>query len=211
MPAIAEVLRGLYGSWRLLLLDRHGILAFEGTRHAALRSFWVAPLALPLAVAASVIPIAGDHAARRGIALTLADSTLSWLLPLIVIYALVRWYGRGERFWLLLAALNWSQVPQGLLALLATGLFAGAGLLVDAGSLPDSPTASALAGVVLDQLAVLVYLGAIFYEWFVAWITLEAGVALPTAAVLFDLVIGYGVSAGLDWLRLALGLSGHGA
>jgi len=211
MPALAEVLRGLYGSWRLLLLDRHGVLAFDGTRQAALRSFWVALLSLPLAVAANAIPIVGVDVPRHGVSIALLDSTLSWLLPLIVIYALVRWYGRGERYWLLLTALNWSQVPQGLLGLLATGLFAVAALLVAPDQLQGEPTATALTGLVLQQLGLLVYLGAIFYEWFVAWTTLEAGIALPTAAVLFDLVIGYGIGYGIDQLLLALAPVAHGA
>jgi hypothetical protein len=213
MPALAEALRGLYGAWRLLLLDRHGILAFEGSRQAALRSFWVAVLSLPLAVAANFIPIGkGEEGIMpRGIGMILADCMLSWLLPLIVIYVLVRWYGRSDRYWLLLAALNWSQVPQAVLYLISTALFLGAGQLVDPDAVQGAAGTAALAGGVMALLAMLLFAGIIFYEWFIAWIALEAGVALPTAAVLFDLVIGYGVTYGLDRLALLLEQSGHGA
>jgi hypothetical protein len=50
MPSITEILRSLYGAWRLLVVDRHGILAFDGTRSAALRSFWVAVVMLPIII-----------------------------------------------------------------------------------------------------------------------------------------------------------------
>jgi len=201
MPAIGELLRNLWGAWRLLLLDRHGILAYDGSRQAALRSFWVVLLSLPIsALTVALLLASGNEGLANGLASLAADCTIAWLLPLLVIYALVRWYGRGERYWLLLTALNWSQVPQGLLGLLRVGLLIGAGVLIGPDSAPDTASASVLIGVVIVQLAWLVYIAIVFYEWFVAWIALEAGFALPTAAVLFDLVINYGLSYGIDQL-----------
>lgn len=208
MPGMAEVLRGLWGSWRLLILDRHGIQAFEGSRPAALRSFWVVLLLLPLTAITTSILIASDQeSASHGLISAIANCSIAWVLPLIVIYGLVRWYGRGERFWLLLSALNWSQIVQGLLGLLSVALTAGAKLLVGPDVAQGTPTAAMLTGVVLAQLGLLVTLGTIFYEWFVAWISLEAGIALPTAAVLIDLVIGFGINYGIDHLLPAA----HGA
>ena len=211
MPGIGEILRSLYGAWRLLVLDRHGILAFDGTRSAALRSFWVGLVVLPLIIALDAIPAGQgeEGGARLNIWLLLADCILRWLLPLIVFYGLIRWYGRGERYWLLVAALNWSQIPQSLLLLLEAGLFLGAGHFVDLRTLQGGNELMTLAGNAMALLGLLIYIAVNFYEWFVAWIALEAGIALPTAVLLFDLVIGYAIDYGFDHFFSVLTQSGH--
>ena len=201
MPGIGEILRSLYGAWRLLVLDRHGILAFDGTRSAALRSFWVGLVVLPLIIALDAIP--AGQGEEGGTRLNI------WLLPLIVFYGLIRWYGRGERYWLLVAALNWSQIPQSLLLLLEAGLFLGAGHFVDLRTLQGGNELMTLAGNAMALLGLLIYIVVNFYEWFVAWIALEAGIALPTAVLLFDLVIGYAIDYGFDHFFSVLKQSGH--
>jgi hypothetical protein len=211
MPRLGEILRSLYGAWRLLILDRHGILAFDGTRSAAVRSFWVAVVVLPLIIALDTIPpVQGNGgAARLNLWLLVADFILRWLLPLIVFYGLIRWYGRGERYWLLVAVLNWSQIPQALLLLLETALLLGAGRLVDLHTLQGGTELTTMAGNGMALLALLIYVAVYFYEWFVSWIALEAGIALPTAVLLFDLVIGYAIDYGFDRFFPVLTQSGH--
>ncbi|HUK09689.1 MAG TPA: hypothetical protein VLX09_17585 [Stellaceae bacterium] len=211
MPSIAEILRSLYGAWRLLVVDRHGILAFDGTRSAALRSFWVAIVVLPVIIALDVTVGQDDTVvAPHGIWLLLANCVLRWVLPLIVFYWLIRWYGRGDRYWLLVAALNWSQIPQILLSLLETGLFLGAKQFVDLGTMQGATEIATIAGGAMALSALLVHFIVInFYEWFVAWIALEAGFALPTAVLLFDLVIGNGIDYGFDHFLPVLAQSAH--
>src|SRR5581483_106510 len=178
----------------------------------ALRSFWVVAITLPQYLASNAIPLArpGAQGLPRDLVANLADYALSWLLPLVVIYALVLWYGRAERYWLLLSALNWSQVPQALASLAMTALFLGAGILVDPEAAQAAMTVPAAIGHLMALVGMLLFVGLILYEWYVAWVALEAGVALPIAAVLLDIVIGYGVGYGIDHLMLLL-KTGHWA
>jgi len=67
-----------------------------------------------------------------------------------------------------------------------------------------------LAGNAMALLGLLIYVAVNFYEWFVAWIALEAGIALPTAVLLFDLVLGYAIDYGFDHFFPVLTQSGHG-
>jgi len=54
VPA-SEVARSLYAVWRLLNWDSGAIRYFDGTRGAAIRSFWAAAIGAPLyAVIAAV-------------------------------------------------------------------------------------------------------------------------------------------------------------
>jgi len=206
MPGLAEILRSLHGAWRLLLLDRRAITAFDPSPHAALRSFWVVVVTLPLYLANTAISLdpTGELSTTRGLLADLVDYALSWVIPLIVFYALVRWYGRGERFWLLVSALNWTQIIQAVGSLIATGLFLAAGTLVDPNAVESAPAVPTLIAGLVALLAMFLFAAMLAYEWYVAWVTLEAGVALPTAAVLFDLVIGIGVSYGIDHALLLL-------
>jgi len=198
MSMMSAILRGLHGSWRLLMLDSRGLAYFESTPRGALTSFWAMLLVLPLDLAVRAIDIAvpsGDMPPEsRNLGLHLALYVIGWLLPLIIIYALVRWYGRGDRFWLFLSALNWSQVLQGIGMLLFTGLLAGTGSLVDLGAVAQAPPLNAVVGAFAALLAMGIFVVIYGYEWYVAWVSLEAGVALPIIVVLLDFVTGAGLS-----------------
>jgi len=200
MPDITEVLRSLWGVWRLLLLDRRGIQAFDGTRATGLRSFWVALLLLPiLALGTTVLVASGIESAALAVVEALAGITVAWLLPLLVMYGVVKWYGRGERYWLLLTALNWSQVPQELLGLLRIGLLVAAVSLIGGpDAVPDRTSTTFLVAALMANLERVIYYAAIFYEGFIAWNALESGLALPIAVTLLDAVITEGISYGID-------------
>jgi len=194
MLPLSAILRGLYGAWRLLRLDANGLSYFEATPRGALKSFWAMLLVLPLDLAVRAIDIAvpsGDMPAEsRNLGIHLALYVIGWLAPLVIIYVLVRWYGRGDRFWLFLSALNWSQVLQGIGMLLFTGLLAGTSSLVDMGAVAEAPPANAVIGAFAALLAMGIFVVVYGYEWYVAWVSLEAGVALPIIVVLLDFVTG---------------------
>lgn len=198
MGAVAEILRALYGAWRLLLLDPHGLAAFDATPRGALKSFWAMLVVLPLDLAVRAIDLAvpgGDLPEEsRSLGIHLALYVAGWLAPLIIVYGLVRWYGRGDRFWLFLAALNWSQVLQGVGMLLFTALLAGTSSLVDMNAVADAPPVNAILAAIAALLAMGVFVLVYGYEWYVSWVSLEAGVALPIIVVLLDFVTGAGLS-----------------
>lgn len=197
MRAVAAVLRALHGAWRLLLLDSRGLAAFDGTPKGALASFWAMLVVLPLDLAVRAIelsvPMTDTPTEPPGIGIHLALYAIDWLVPVALVFALVRWYGRGDRFWLFLSALNWSQVLQTVGALLVQALLAATTSLVDVSAVANAPPLNAVLGAVAALLAMAIFVLIYAYEWYVSWVSLEAGIALPTIVVLLDLVTGAGL------------------
>lgn len=197
MRAVAAVLRALHGAWRLLLLDPRGLAAFDGTPKGALTSFWAMLVVLPLdlAVRAIELSVPADDTATEPpvLGVHLALYVIDWLVPVVIVFALVRWYGRGDRFWLFLSALNWSQVLQTIGALLVQSLLAATTTLVDVSAMATAPPLNAVVGALAALMAMAIFVLIYAYEWYVAWVSLEAGIALPTIVVLLDLVTGAGL------------------
>ena len=203
MPSLAEIRRALHGAWRLLLLDTRGLADFDGSRSGGLRSFWAMAFVLPLEVAIAAIDELGptsDALPPHSEALQLGGAMLAWPLLLLVIYALARWYGRAERFWLFAATYNWTQIPLTIAVLLLVGMLTAASHFVDLSTLPTASGALALVGWTVVVLSAGIKLGLYAYEWYVAWVSLDAGVALPIIVVLLDIVSG----VALDKLSIAL-------
>jgi hypothetical protein len=198
MRAVAAVLRALHGAWRLLLLDSRGLAAFDGTPKGALASFWAMLVVLPLDLAVRAIalsvPVGDTDSEPPGIGLHLALYVIDWLVPVALVFILVRWYGRGDRFWLFLSALNWSQVLQSVGTLLVQALLAATTSLVDVSAVANAPPLNAVVGALAALMAMAIFVLIYAYEWYVSWVSLEAGIALPTIVVLLDLVTGASLS-----------------
>ncbi len=198
MRTVAAILRALHGAWRLLLLDSRGLAAFDGTPKGALASFWAMLVVLPLDLAVRAIelsvPMADTPAEPPGIGIHLVLYVIGWLVPVALVFALVRWYGRGDRFWLFLCALNWSQVLQSIGTLIVQALLVTTTSLVDVTAVASAPPLNAVVGALAALIAMAVFVLIYAYEWYVSWVSLEAGIALPTIVVLLDLVTGAGLS-----------------
>ncbi|HKF72679.1 MAG TPA: hypothetical protein VKB68_13075 [Stellaceae bacterium] len=198
MPSLAEIWRALHGAWRLAFLDTRGLADFDGSRSGGLRSFWAIALVLPLTVASIAIKQffpGSEPAAPHNDLVELAGSLVAWLVLMAVMYGLVVWYGRVERFWLFVASYNWTQVPLTAVILLSVALFAGTSALVDPNA--DAETTPILASSVAHiafGIAFTLQLGTLVYEWYVAWAALDSGVPLPIIVVLLDVVMGLGLS-----------------
>ena len=198
MPSLAEIWRALQGAWRLAFLDARGLADFDGSRSGGLRSFWAIALVLPLTVASIAIKqfIPGSEpAAPHNNLVELVGSLAAWVALIAVIYGLVAWHGRVERFWLFVSTYNWTQVPLAVVILLSVTLFAGTSGLVDPNA--DAETAPILAWSIAHVtvgIALTLQLGTLVYEWYVAWVALDSGVPLPIIVVLLDIVMGLGLS-----------------
>jgi hypothetical protein len=203
MPSLAEIWRTLHGAWRLLLLDTRGLGQFDGSRTGGLRSFWAIACVLPLNIAMTVIEEIGPteqvlppHSA----VLQLVGGMLAWPLLLLIMFGLAGWYGRAERFWLFVSTYNWIQIPLALAGLLIVVLFTAAGSLVDLSAPGSASGAAALVAGAAVLLALALRVAIYAYEGYVAWISLDAGIALPIIVVLLDVVSGLA----LDKLSIAL-------
>lgn len=204
MPSLAEIRRALHGAWRFLLIDPRALGDFDGSRSGALRSFWAAAVVLPLSVAASAIPLppVGDTPEpTRNLALDTIGVAIGWAALLVLIYALLRWYGRTDRFWLFVCTYNWTQIPQALASVLIALLVAAALNLVNFDSMASTPTGPAIAAGVAILLTRLLRVAVFAYEWYVAWVSLEAGILIPIIVVLLDFALGMSI------LKLTAGIA----
>jgi hypothetical protein len=199
MPSLAEIWRTFHGAWRLLLLDTRGLADFEGSRGGGLRSFWSVAIVLPLTFAIIAIeqsgPVSGEPAAVHNTLVDLTGLVLAWLLLMVVMYGLVSWHGRSDRFWLFVSTYNWTQVPLAVVILVSAALVAAASGLVDFNA--DAPSGSTLEWSVARiafGIAVTLRLGTLAYEWYVSWVSLDSGFALPIIVVLLDIVMGVGLT-----------------
>lgn len=191
MPSLAEIRRAFYGAWRLLVLDAKGLSYFQGDRKGALRSFWVLAIVLPLAILAGLIPepvVADTPVTPHNATVDLVGFVLRWLALLLVTFGLVRWYGRKERFGLFVSAYNWTQILQSLVTILYLALYSGASHVIDLNAVETASAPLALLGSLVVAAVVGLQVLMLAYEWFVAWVSLDSGIALPTIVVLLDLV-----------------------
>ncbi|HTS90863.1 MAG TPA: hypothetical protein VMG55_02585 [Stellaceae bacterium] len=204
MPSLAEIRRALYGAWRFIFIDPRAVLQFDGSARGAWRSFWAAAIVLPLNALALAIPIRAIGEAPEpapDIALNTLGTVASWAALLILVYALVRWYGRGDRYALFVCTYNWTQIPQVVAAVLIALLVAVATNLVNADSIASTPTGPALLAGLAILVARLLRVAILAYEWYVAWVSLEAGILIPIIVVLLDFALGMSI------LRLMAGLT----
>lgn len=165
LPA-GEVARSLYAVWRLLHWDGSAIRYFDGTRGAAIRSFWAAAIGAPLYAVIAVVgygpPASGDP--LRATAVLAVGYVVTWTaFPLAMLYV-ADVLGRPHHYFRFLAAYNWATVVQHLIILAAA-------------------VAAALAPPPLERAIVLgAVLFTMVYEWFIARVALQLG-PLPAAGV----------------------------
>jgi len=120
LPA-GEVARSLYAVWRLLHWDGGAIRYFDGTRGAAIRSFWAAAIGAPLYAVIAVVsygpPASGDPV--RATAVLAVGYVVTWTaFPLAMLYV-ADVLGRSHQYFRFLAAYNWATVVQHLIVLTA--------------------------------------------------------------------------------------------
>jgi hypothetical protein len=184
IPDQAEVVRSLYGAWRLAWLDPSGMGQFNLSVEGFWRSFFAAVLVAP----GYALLVAQDLLAREEavhpiwavLVETLAYAVGWAAFPVAAIF-LTRLLGLSRNYVALIVAANWASVIQigAFLAVIALGFV-----------LPP------LAG-----LAVMLATGAIlFYQWFVIRTTLDTTAGIAIAFVLVDLLLTSAVSFTADSL-----------
>jgi hypothetical protein len=197
MLGLAELWRALHGTWRLAFLDTRGLADFNGSRAGGLRSFWAMALVLPLNAAILAVKqlVPGDDTAPPNAVVDLLGPLVAWVVLIAIMYGLISWYGRIERFWLFVSSYNWTQVPLAVVVLLSVALATAAGGMVDPGVDADSvPALSWSVAHIAIGIAFTLQLGTLVYEWYVAWVALDSGVPLAIIVVLLDIVMGVGLN-----------------
>jgi hypothetical protein len=163
----AEIARGVQGALGLLRRDPAALLCFDNTMEACLRSFRLMAVTAPLYVVYSLIRYANLTVTIDTFEL-LAIETMSyvvnWLLYPVIFYEVARRRGWLDRYPRYIAALNWTNLPGILIAILAIAIK----LFVPA----------AVGGII--EIA----LQALFFYWFLVITRLALGVDWAMSVVL---------------------------
>jgi len=177
MPSVREVLYGLYGAWRLALLDRGGMNYFDRSLAGFWKSFFAAALVAPaylILVALDLAESGTDAGVLRIFVVHSSAYALSWVaFPLAALH-ICDAIGKHDSFFGYIVALNWAEVVQAVVlfpVLLLNGAMGGAA----------SPFGLVTAAV---------YLLVLGYQWFVTRSALGVAGLGAAGFVALDLVIG---------------------
>jgi hypothetical protein len=177
--ALAEAWLALAGTLRLARGDPGGIANFDPSIGGFWRSFRAALISYPLYLILLSFPVViGDAVvvevdAGRFFAAETIHYVISWVAFPLVVLPIVDFLGRGDRFLRFMVAYNWCQVPQTLVfAIIA--LLGGAGVL------------SADAMLTVD---LILGIGVLVYEWYIARVALAVGGGQATLVILADVLL----------------------
>jgi hypothetical protein len=181
IPDQAEVVRSLYGAWRLAWLDPSGMGHFNLSVEGFWRSFFAAVLVAPgYALLVGQDLLAREEAVSPVWAMlveTLAY-VVGWAAFPLAAIVLTQLLGLSRNYAALIVAANWASVIQ-------IGAFLAALAL----------------GFVVGSLVVVLVTGAIlFYQWFVIRTSLDTTAGIAIAFVLVDLLLTSAVSFGAESL-----------
>lgn len=185
MAPLAEIVRALYGVWRILHFDRGALAFFDLSVGGAIRSFTAAAIIAPFYAVLTALRfelVATGTSAGRYVLVQAIAYVLSWVFYPVVIEALTRQLSCRDRFPAYLCVYNWTMVLQnGLVIVLA--------LLNQLGLLPV-----ALAGLL--GFGVLVLTGALL--WFIARVVLAVPPLTAFGFIVLDFLISILITTAAD-------------
>lgn len=184
MLTIRELVRSIYGTWRLAHLDPGGMVFFDATTEGFWRSFRVAILLLPIELLALGLRLGmqpSEAGFGRILAVDLIGYAIGWMAFPLAAYYLVAALGREKEYVGYIVAYNWSSILQMGVHLVVLTLAAGQ-------MLPD------LALDLLDWIALAAVLG---YVWFIAKTALRIGNLPAVGLVAIDVMISF-LIAGIE-------------
>lgn len=175
MPGLSEILRALYGAYRLARFDAGGLASFDISIGGFWRSFFAAVLVLPLYLATLDVRFAGEGFETpwpRFLAIQMIGYVIGWIAYPLVMTTVARALDRERHYLRYIVAYNWTSVWQNLIYLPLAMLSLG-------GAVAEGPAAFLTLGALVVVLV---------YAWFVARTALD--VPAPVAAALVALDIG---------------------
>jgi hypothetical protein len=185
MPDREEVLRSLYGAYRLARMDVSGMGHFNLTVEGFWRSFFAAVLVAPgYAILIGEKLIARPEPLDLGWVVLIEGTTyvLGWMAFPLAALILTYLLNLSRNYVALIVAANWAAVIQ-------TGAFLSAVLL-----------SLVLPGLLAGLLLTIVTGGILFYQWFVARTALQTTGGIAFALVLVDLVLNTAINLSADRL-----------
>lgn len=119
MPGLREVEIYLTGLWLLLKGDRQGFNYFDLTERGVSRSFWSIGWSLPAMIFSWIFwyrallddfPVYSDMRALFFLRMAMIDLA-TWMLPLVLLGLLCRFFALADRFNALVITSNWLALP----------------------------------------------------------------------------------------------------
>ncbi len=177
MPGVNEILRALYGAYRLARFDAGGLSYFDATPGGFWKSFFAAVIVLPLYLLLLAVRLRYDildTTPGRFIAIELISYVIGWVIYPLVMATVTRLIDREKRYIGYVVAYNWASVWQNVFYL-PIAILSVAGLL--AGD----------AGIFVGVAALVLVL---VYAWFVARTALAIPGPFAIPLVALDVVLG---------------------
>jgi hypothetical protein len=183
--SLRDIVYGLYGAWRLALLDRGGLVYFDRSVEGFWKSFFAAALIAPAYLALVAIDVSerGTSAgALRLLIVFMSAYVLRWSVYPLVTHAICQAIGRESAYIGFIVAFNWSQVLQ-MVVYLPIILFGVLGLI------PEGVSA---------WLHVLIYSLILAYQWFVTRTALDIAPLAAVGFVALDLMLSIVITGMAD-------------
>jgi len=171
---MGEAAKGLYGAWRLARGDPGGLAYFDTGIDGFWRSFNAAFFALP-GFAALVLLAVADYPGEVNLPGVLLVETIAYVIdwfafPLAAVYV-CQWLGKRDAYFRLIVALNWAKVIE-------------AAVMV-----PGALLASLAPGGVLTLIPIAIFVGVLFYHWYVIRVSLNTGAGEAIMVTVINLTI----------------------
>lgn len=170
----ADVVRSVFGVYRLARFDPAGVGYLDRTPEGALKSFYAGVIVLPAYALLLVIrlwePMQGVPMSSAMVVEGIAY-VVSWTAFPVMMHQILGSIGRGERFIDFLCAYNWSSVVQ-------MGVYLPAVVLAETGLLPDTLGQGLVFGVMMAMLT---------YQWFILRTTIGVSGLAAAGFVMLDL------------------------
>ena len=190
MPTGADISNGLYGAWRLLLLDRSGFAYFDDTIEAFWKSFYAAIIVAPgyVILVAIFFPLEEVTSGPfRIFLIKLIAYVIGWVAFPLVMYHVCEWADKSQHYIRYIIAFNWANVVQ-IYLLLPIRLLTSTGLFPE----PIGNVISVAAWAFLT----------LFYRWFIARAGLELLGFGAAGVVVLELMIGIIITRVADGMLL---------
>jgi len=182
MPPVADILRSLYGAWRLACGDARGMALFDLSDIGFWRSFFAALIVAPFYAALLGMRIGAGEVASpmwHFLSVEAIAYSISWIAFPVIMEPLSRRLGRGRHYVAFIVPYNWA-------ALLQNALFLPIGMLSVSGAL----SADAIGFLSLVALAAIA-----LYTWFIAKTALAVSPGIAAAIVGIDFALSLFINA----------------
>lgn len=187
MAPFAEIVRALFGVWRLVHLDRRAFAFFDLTVEGAFRSFTAALIVAPFVAVLAALRFegaAGGVSPGRYVLIEVIAYVISWTLYPLIAERLTRAAGCRARYPAYLCVYNWAMVLQNTLVISVA--------LLDALQILPANLLALLGLAALALTAVLL--------WFIARVALGVPPLTAIGFVVLDILISILVNGTADAL-----------